>query len=168
MNLSRLERWLLSNQLEILEALYPEKAADYQEVREAIEHGYELHLDDFAQHIDEDAMTREECVLVIDILDMYSTLQQSYKSLGDNTGIDAAHLQFYGFDGNRETKYMFYARYFCKLDGGRFRSLQRSADFNSHVPSLDRYQRMVQAWKQSADRSLLSKEDMIRILQNDG
>jgi len=166
MELSRVERWILSNQFSILEILNPNEAASYKEVREAIEQGYEFHYDGFTQYIydGDNIMTIDESLLVIDVLDTFSELQRAYQGLSDKSGIENGRLRFFGFDGNHETKYMAYARYFCETGGGRFTSLDHSEDFNSHAPSLDRYRRMVEQWKVSSDKHDLQKDDIVRII----
>jgi len=166
MKLSRVERWILSNQFHILEALYSDNAGHYAEAREALESGYELHYKWLSQHIYDgrDIMTPEESSEVIDILSMFDSLKQVYWRLSDKTGIEQRRVEFCGFDGNHETKQMGYARYFCTSEGGRFTDLDRGDDFNSHTPTLPRYRRMLSEWKKSADKNNLSKDDIIRII----
>jgi len=166
MKLSRVERWILSNQFHILEALYPDDADHYAKVHEALESGYELHYEWFSEHIynDRDIMTPEENREVIEILSMFDSLKRAYGSLSDKTGIEESRVKFCGFDGNNETKQMGYARYFCTLKGGRFTDLDRGDNFNSHGPTLARYRRMLSEWKKSVDQNNLSKDDIIRII----
>lgn len=63
MKLSRTERWMLSNQYRILEALYPADAGSYARHREALESGYELHYDWMIGSIydDKDTLSSEDC-----------------------------------------------------------------------------------------------------------
>jgi uncharacterized protein YfbU (UPF0304 family) len=70
MKLSRVERWMLVNQMRMLEALYPDEARSIAEHREALEQGYELHYGEFAQHIydDKDTLTVEGCKEVLNVL----------------------------------------------------------------------------------------------------
>jgi uncharacterized protein YfbU (UPF0304 family) len=165
MQLTRAERWILSNQLRILEALYPGEAAYLRQHREAIENGYELHYSWAVEHIygDENIMTSAECQEVINILDMFGAIKTAYDALEDKSEIEEWTARFDGFDGNNETKQMAYARYFCSLDGGRFTELDRGDDFNSHTPVLDAYRRMLIEWRNSEDRYHLSKDDLVRI-----
>ncbi len=164
MKLTRTDRWILSNQYRILEALYPNEATAFAEAREAIECGYELHYRSLSEHIYDEGFSVEECNEVVDILDMFCTLKHSYEELPNKSGIDASEIEFDGFDGNYETKHMVYARYFCNHDGGRFSELTPNNDFNSHAPRLDRYRRMVKRWKDCADKHSLKKEDILRIM----
>jgi uncharacterized protein len=166
MKLTPAERWILSNQFSILERLNPDDAEHYRNVREAIECGYETDYDTYSPHIytGADVTTEEESMEVIEILAMFDALKQSYKGLSDKSGIDESRIQFHGFDGNTEGKQMAYARYFCSLDGGRFTDLDRGDNFNSHMPVLDWYRRMLAAWNASTDKYHLRKSDIERII----
>lgn len=172
MKLTKAERWILSNQYRILEALYPGEAKELAEDRDAIERGYEIHYDWMTQHIYEgdDTMSTAESKEVVDILAMFSALKSSFASLSDKTGIRASQVEFHGFDGNNETKQMGYARYFVRHDGGRFGDLRKGEhdDFNSHMPSLDRYRDMLATWQRVADKAhMMSKEQIVAVLKAD-
>jgi len=84
---------------------------------------------------------------VVNILDMWSFMESSYKDLSnaDKTRIEnEAHpfgdARFSGFDGNNESEYISVARFLIDhLD--RFTDF-KGRDLNSHMPSIDRYSRM--------------------------
>jgi uncharacterized protein YfbU (UPF0304 family) len=166
MRLSRTERWILSNQFRILEALYPEEAKNLAEQRIALERGYELHYDWLCEYIwDDDAvLTSEECREILDILTMFSSLQRGYEALADRNSIEERRIRFRGFDGNSETAQMAYAEYYCGQDGGRYQDLNLGGDFNSHMPMLDIYRRMLAAWRASECTHDLTADDICRIL----
>jgi uncharacterized protein len=170
MKLSRIERWLLVNQMRMLEALYPDEAKSIAEHREALEQGYELHYDEFAQHIydDSDGLSAEGCKEVLQILSMHQALKRSYDNLSDKSGIDEYRVRFAGFDGNDpiEGTMMAYTRWFCDSRGGRFKELDRGDDFNSHAPLLGSYRAMLKEWEKSKDKNRLTKDDIIRITDN--
>jgi len=163
MKLTKTERWILSNQYRILEALYPQEQKDLAERREALESGYEAEYDSMSQHIydDKDCLTEEQCREVIDILSMFRALHDAK----DKGGVEEKETILEGFDGNDtlESSYMAYARYFCKSDGGRFEE-SRKGDFNSHSLMLGIYRRMLKEWKNSAKPHQLTKEDIVRIV----
>jgi uncharacterized protein len=165
MKLSRVERWMLVNQMRILEALYPDEAKSIAEQREALEAGYELHYGGFAEHIydEKDALSPEACREVLDILSMHRALKFGYDALKDKSGIEESRVTFVGFDGNNETTLMGYTRWFCDSDGGRFKELNRGDDFNSHDPMLANYRAMLTEWEKSKDKNRLTKDDIIRI-----
>ncbi|SRR6266516_3680182 len=168
MKLTKIERWILANQYNILEKLYPDEKEYYSKCREILENGYEYHYDEISQHIykDSDTMSSEASQEVLDILHMFSDLKRSYDALKDNSGIEKHLLNFHGFDGNDhlEVKYLGYARFFCNSDGGRCKELDKGDDFNSHMPTLDRYRSMLAEWKKNKDIHKLSKEDIICII----
>jgi uncharacterized protein len=166
MKLSKLERLMLSNQLKILEKLYPEEASSYAEKRKAIEYGFALHFPWLMDHI-YDEMTVEECKEVLDILEMFSAIKRSYDNLKDKEGIKEDLIRFAGFDGNNEGAQMVYTRYFI-VDLDRYVELRYDADypdFNSHYPSLDRYLTMTAIWKKCKDKYKLSKEEILELLE---
>jgi len=162
MEFSRKERLILCNQCLILEKLYPEDAEGYAQTRKALEKGWALHYSALAQNIYEDGLSEQECQEVLDILSMYSFLTFAYKKLKDTEGIDEQSIKFDGFDGNSETSRMGYVRYFIK-DLGRFPELDSGGDFNSHIPRIHRYQKMLREWQLSSDKFELTKDDIIRI-----
>jgi len=168
MKLTRLERWVISNQLKMLEALYPDDVEFYAQKRKAIECGYEMHYSWACEHIykDDSIMSIDECKEVLEILEMFDSITNSYSSIKDKSGIDKKDVKFPGFDGNSEGKYMSYARYFCSLDGGRFVSITKDTDLNSHFPTLTIYRRMLNEWNKSKNKFNLSKSEIIDIIKS--
>jgi uncharacterized protein YfbU (UPF0304 family) len=164
MKLSRLDRTTLANQFKILQKLYPDETDIYKKFQEIVEYGYEAHYPELFQTVNEQTVSPELSKIVADILDMFLTIQRSYRQLKDKSGIDEYLLEFQGFDGNeRDEAYCIsYARFLCN-QGNSFRNLKKGDDFNSHMPTLSRYSRMVEEWKKSARRFELTKEDIIRI-----
>jgi uncharacterized protein len=97
----------------------------------------------------------DETVLseVVDILEMWSFLEDSYNRLSpvdkDKIKVEAEpfgdDVQFPGFDGNDETTHYAIARFLVeKMD--RFTSSFGGRDLNSHWPGLDAYRRMLSAF----------------------
>ncbi len=85
---------------------------------------------------------------VLDILDMWSFIEDGYASFDANekkqieTEADpfGSHVRFSGFDGNNEAKHMRIAEFLVeKLE--RFTGF-KGRDFNSHYPSLGSHRRM--------------------------
>jgi uncharacterized protein YfbU (UPF0304 family) len=165
MKLSRTERLILSNQNRIMEKLYPEEAESLAYRRKALESGYELHYENVAEEVYEETLSSEECSLVLNTMTMYEMIQRSYDQLGDKDGIKEWAITFHGFDGNSETSYMGYARYFCEPPDPRFDGLRLGSDsYNSHMPMVNRYRQMVEKWEASEDKYNLTKDDIIRII----
>lgn len=160
MELSIKERLMLSNQFRILEALYPDEADVYSERRIAIEEGYELHY--APDHIYAETLTPEECREVLDILNMYRALHFSTLRDEDPVNLSVDDVQFPGFDGNNEGTLMGYVEYFVvKL--GRFEELN-TGSFNSHAQMLGRYRRMLNVWKEAANKHELTQQEAEQIL----
>jgi uncharacterized protein YfbU (UPF0304 family) len=166
LKLTKTERWILSNHYRILEVLYPKEAQDLARSRNAIEKGYEGEYDSISSRIYEgsEALSLEECKEVWRILAMYSSLSVSYKALPDKTGIKANSIEFDGFDGNNETSQMTYTRYI--YEGGSYTNLSPGRDnFNNHgSTTLDIYRRMLSAWEATDKSNHLSRDDIIRVL----
>lgn len=168
-SLSLKERLQLSYQLKILEKLYPDEAEDYAAHRKAVENGYALHYDWMVDYFGKE-LPAEECEKVIDILDMYATILNSYEALEDKSGIDPEEIKFKGFDGNNEAEYRNYALYFM-YDLERFNELHVKTTrafgaHNSHRQMLYRYENMLKVWKSLSIHNQydLTKEDIIAIL----
>jgi uncharacterized protein YfbU (UPF0304 family) len=121
----------------------------------------------------DDQDTPEVITEVLDILDMWSTLEFCYAKLSDE---DKAHLKdaaepfgkdprFNGFDGNHEGTYMG-AAMFIVNDLNRFDEF-KGRDFNSHMASVDSYKRMLSVFEPILGRKSLdlSVEDLASILK---
>lgn len=152
-NLTRLDRYNISNQLRILEALYPDEAKDFALKREAIERGYEMLYGWDMDHIydGDDIMTVEESKEVWDTMDMFDAIDRSLKNLHlDPNILDGLPLkQFAGYDGNNETKFMSFAAFTVeRLERFTYLPMARKGYWNSHTPMRPVYQRMLQVWRQ--------------------
>jgi uncharacterized protein len=168
MRLTRAERLLVLRQLEILAEMKPDESDDFETMMDILTYGYEWHYDDIAADVFDDryTMTRDQSIIVVDILDMHRTLKYTYRDLKDNSGIESWKLDFIGFDGNNETRYMAYARFLIEKQR-KFEDVisQESSDkFNSHVPMMDSYKKMLEEWNRSPNKYKLTKSDIIRIL----
>lgn len=165
MDLTIVERLIISNQLMILEKLYPEEEKYYSTQRKAIECGYKLHYADLVENFF-DEMSEDECREVIDVLDMYRALTFSYQKLPDKAGIEEDEIHFDGFDGNEETSQYLYAQYFI-VDLDRFTELtygQKHPDLNSHSHRLEKYRAMLAVWKSIENKHNLNEKQIRAIL----
>jgi len=154
------ERLLLSNQFRILQRLVPEEAAGYEQAVKILERGYTFEYGGLLEPFS-DELGFDECREVMDILDMHRMLNDAYRKLEDQTGIDPNALKFRGFDGNQETEQMGYARFLIR-DQGKWDELLHT-ELNSHYPTLPSYRSMLQQWRASKDQYALTKDDLIRI-----
>ena len=123
---------------------------------------------------DVDADSRETVHEVVDVLNVWWFLEQSYARLSekdkDRVKKEAEpfgnHVVFRGFDGNEETEYLSIAEFLIdKMN--RFADF-KGRDLNSHFPSIERHRRMVRAFKPIrpylGGGNLLSAEHIIEIL----
>ncbi len=169
MELTRMERLIISNQLKILESLYPQEEEYYANQRKAIENGYKLHYDSIFVNISKDEMSEEDCQEILNILDMYRAITFSYEKLSDKNGINEEDIVFKGFDGHNETNKYLYTNYFI-FDLKRFDELkygQEFPDFSSHVEMLDTYKKMLNIWNKYPNKHNIDKNQIIELLKVD-
>jgi uncharacterized protein YfbU (UPF0304 family) len=167
--LTRLERYSLSLQLRLLEAAYPNEADAFSKTREAIENGYELlygwDMDYIADG--DDIMSSDECKEVWDTLEMFDAIERATRNSNDPEILASSFTSFMGYDGNNESKFMSFAR-FTMERMGRFEYVKLPKDkyWNSHMPVLDIYRRMLAVWHtmDRPSRMELDIQDVKRIL----
>lgn len=169
MDLSKVERLMITNQFKILEKLYPEDKEYYEIHRKALEEGYKLHYNDAFESLSTDEMTELECREVIDILNMYRALTFSYEKLEVKDDLSKESIKFKGFDGNdpAEIKRLLYTRYFI-MDLDRFQELkydEKHPSFNSHWPALNKYRKMLASWEEINKKHVLTREEIIHIVE---
>ncbi len=178
MNLSQLDRVMLANQYKILALLDSGSSDYYDTMREALEQGFESYYEEeLFKAAYPETLSSEDSTLVIDAMSMYDALQNSYRRLDDQSGIEEDRLVFPGFDGNHETAHYSYARFVVEREQ-RFTGLRFEKDrdgddtppaildrFNSHSPTLDFYRARISAWKALPNRYDLSREEILSILE---
>jgi uncharacterized protein YfbU (UPF0304 family) len=168
--LSRLDRLVLSNQLRILEALYPDEANDIAIRREALERGYEMLYEWDMDYIygGDDVMTSEESSEVWNTLDMFDSINRAANNLGMTDVLTKIPFAtFRGYDGNNETKFMAFAAYTVeRLKRFEHVKLPKIGYFNSHAPVRGIYQRMLKEWRKvtTERRFELTKNELKSIL----
>jgi len=101
----------------------------------------------------EDTKTPEIVNEVVNILDMWSFIEDSYEELSakDKNKLSkdvepfGNNPKFHGFDGNHETEYLSVARFIVK-DLDRYERFE-GRDLNSHFPSIYPYRRMLSVFE---------------------
>lgn len=160
--LSKKDRLFLINQYRILALLDKDEADYYQKCITILERGYEFHYYNLDQVVDT-PMSTEESREILDILDMFRVLKDSYKKLEDKSGIEEWQINFGGFDGNNEAGEMGYVRFLAEQDE-RFTDVIDPMKCNSHCPSIDRYRKMLDYFQRNfPDRQLLGKEQILAV-----
>lgn len=165
--LTRYERYRLSNELKILEALYPEESQYYAIHREAIESGYEMLYDWHMEHINGEGstMSSEESREVWDTFSMFDALARSIKRLDKPEYFENHFSKFRGYDGNNESKFMGFAAYTVKrLKRFEYLDIEGIDGWNSHMPIRETYKRMVEVWKSTESSYELSEPQIDQIL----
>lgn len=90
---------------------------------------------------------------VVDILDMWSFIEEGYRALSDEDKSRLADSatpfgkdpKFRGFDGNNEVEHMGVASFLIN-DLDRFEEF-KGRSMNSHMPSIDAYRRMLRVFE---------------------
>lgn len=166
MELTRVQRWLLVNQLRILAVLNPDEATMHSKHADALAQGFSGEYSEICSaYISPDAETLDEdaCREVLDVLSMFEAVQHAYADHANGDAIHATVPTFRGFDGNHEGPQLAYVRYLWH--DFRFVNTQAVAadPGNSHRPMLPHYRRMLTAWRLSADPYALTVADLIRL-----
>jgi len=166
MELTKKDRILLINQYRILAGLYKDDETHYEELIGILENGYEIFYSKIDEWISED-MPLVEGRLVLDILDVYRAIEDIKRSTKNQDLTEHHYSIFRGFDGNNESKYMGFCRFLIEKQG-KFREqeqyLLRNDNFNSHMPMIAKYQRMVSVANEIPNMWNMTVEDALRIL----
>lgn len=173
MELSKKDRLILVNQYRILQKLSTEgyEINDYESKITALLNGYTLHYEDLFDEFSETELSKEESRYVLDVLELYRAIIFSYCRLcGENSvsKLSDKDILFPGFDGNEESQYLSYARYFIE-DLGRYDEIKQycaEPDFNSHMNTTYRYKSMLEKLSHIdvPKRYCMSEEQLINIL----
>ena len=143
------KRMVLANQYRMLAILDADSSDHWTKAVNMAQEGWPVEsLPDVSmmQSYLRDALTREDQQFVLDALNVFELIQDGIKK-GFKPAYDMAAIKFPGFDGNNETKLMSYARHVVEGEG-RFEYVERSSSsFNSHMPNVELYQRMISAWE---------------------
>ena len=103
---------------------------------------------------DEHSHNPHHVTAVVDTLDMYSFLQDSFERLSpaEQAIVEgqvpraSSQIQFHGYDGNNELDHRRAVRYLVN-DLDRFESMKDVATLNSHSPVVEMYARMYEVFE---------------------
>ncbi|WP_334666562.1 YfbU family protein [Streptomyces cyaneofuscatus] len=160
MELTDAERLILSNQYQILAKL--DNDEHYALMAETLRRGYKWLYDEYLEQSLWPNVDDDKAEFVVDVLDLYSTLKASYSELEDKSGIEAREVKFPGFDGNNEGDLMGFANFLLKH--GRFDDVLNKGGNNSHMPTVEIYRRMLQAWRDMGEPAYPYSKEQIRQL----
>lgn len=166
MEMTHAQRLILSNQYYLMSKLTPENAAHYRRLQTIVERGYALQM----RELDKDFgnLPEDDCRQVIDFMEMYHALQESF-NLEDcrcdgAKDIDQRRLQFLGFDAATEAPLMHYVRFLVDEEGLYPQFEKTEHRFNSQVPMLEKYQRMLKVWRNCPRQYHLSCNEIQQII----
>ena len=164
MKLTRIERLVLFNQLEILKHLQPTRQASLENAQEVLSRGYEPFYGEVVLgHLYEEGVSDQQADFVYDVLNMFDALQRFEAASGEK--LDEYAARFAGFDGNSEGALVAFTEFVVERMG-RWDYL-KIKNFNSHMSS-EVYGRMLEVWKQidPQQRYKLTRAEVDAILRN--
>ena len=147
MEMTSAQRLILSNQYYLMSQMDPDNSAKYQRLQMIVERGYELQMHELNKEFG--CLTEAECREVINIMEMYHAMQESNKMLADQerTEVDQRRLQFLGFDIACEAQIVHYVRFLVDSEGLYPQFDKADHHFNSQIPMLEKYRRMLTTWR---------------------
>ncbi len=163
MEMTNAQRLILSNQYYLMSQMNPENAEKYQRLQTIVERGYALQMKELNKEYG--CISEEECQEVLNIMEMYFALQESYKMLGeaDRSDVDSRRLNFLGFDIASESQLVHYVRFLIDSEGHYPQFDKADHHFNSQIPMLEKYRRMLATWKQCPRQYHLSASEFTQI-----
>ncbi|WP_394239815.1 YfbU family protein [Vibrio astriarenae] len=163
MEMTNAQRLILSNQYRLMMKMDPENSGRYQRLQTIVERGYGLQM----RELDKDfgRLTEDACREVIDFMEMYHAMQESNKMLDaeERADVDQRRLLFLGFDAATEAQYVQYVRFLVDSEGLYPQFDKGDHHFNSQMPMLDKYRRMLATWRHCPRQYHLSAAEFKQI-----
>lgn len=167
------ERLIISLLADVHEHLGIENSVSPQLLRAAVLDGHIWALDWTYQSLADDYSVDKNVVKhVVDTLDMYMFLETGFEALhpDEQERVKAANYDssptFRGWDGNNESQYNSVASTLID-DMKRFGHFESRSHLNSHMPSVDVYDRMLAAFipiRETLSFSNLSADQIVAVL----
>ncbi|MGR5119100.1 YfbU family protein [Vibrio astriarenae] len=163
MEMTNAQRLILSNQYKLMMKMDPENSGKYQRLQTIVERGYELQMRELNK--DFGRLTEDECREIIDIMEMYHAMQESNKMLDESerADVDQRRLLFLGFDAATEAQCVHYVRFLVDSEGLYPQFDKADHHFNSQMPMLDKYRRMLATWRHCPRQYHLSAAEFKQI-----
>ena len=155
------ERLFLANQHEILGHLNTDNSDYHFKLAEQLRDGHEWLYSQSFDYFSEN-LPSEDADLVLDILQVYELIGDTYSRLSDKSGISDTQVKFPGFDGNNETEFMGFVDALEK--DGRYVHVIKAGQKNSHSAKVHVYERMIANWEALGKTMPLTKEQLLEIL----
>ncbi len=163
MEMTNAQRLILSNQYFLMSQLNPDDSEKYQRLQNIVERGYELQMRDIMK--DFGCIKEDVCREIIDIMEMYHAMQESYNMLAENAkpDVDKRRLTFLGFDIATESHLVHYVRFLIDSEGLYCQFDKADHHFNSQTPMLEKYRRMLVCWRKCPRQYHLSPSEFRQI-----
>ena len=167
MEIEKKDRLILINQYTILQFLDPDSRNSYEEKVEILRDGYKIFYSDLDISLDDD-MPEEKSEFVLSTLSVYRMIEYYKNKHQDDAEIcDHPLATFRGFDGNNESEYLGFTRFLINQQE-KFeeqKKYERETDgFNSHIPMVSAYARMVNKWRALGCGYEIPKDVVLEIL----
>ncbi len=157
--MDRSTRLILWNQFEILKLLDPTNAKDYDLKQDIVGTGYATQYSDVYTNISDQEASADMQRETLEVLEMFRALYNA--ELDGWKPSDPTRTKFGGFDGNNDDHY-FFAQFLLDQRGLYTESAPAR---NSHSSAtIERYRRMISAWKKAANRYHLTETEAEAIL----
>lgn len=165
LKLNDVERLILANQYQILEKLEPNN--EYGLLAEHLKNGYSFFYEDRILNNLNSVMSKEDQHFVIDVLNMFELLHDSYVMLEDKTGIDESYLKFGGFDYNNLYEIRLSGFVTALYAANKFTKVIPRGAFNSHSERVGRYTRYLNKFNKIGGNFPFSKDEILQVISFD-
>lgn len=164
MEMTNAQRLILSNQYFLMSQMDPANADKYKRLQTIIEHGYELQMSELSKEFG--CLSEAQCQEVIDVMDMYHAMQESYKMLDadQSRNIDSRRLNFLGYDLASEAQLVHYVRFLINIEQLYTQFDPSEHHFNSQIPMQNKYRRMLTTWRNCPRQYHLSENELTQIV----
>ncbi|WP_138494853.1 YfbU family protein [Paenibacillus pinistramenti] len=158
--LTKLERLILSNQLQILKALNLGDGEYYDEKIKILQRGYAHYYDQVMDMVSDD-IPQQISDEVFLILNMFRTLSLSFDDLSGagKAGIERESVIFRGFSRHLEFQHFSFASYVIEDDGG-YGDFDKPEGCDSGAPMLPAYRSMLRQWALMGHKQTLSPDEI--------
>lgn len=162
MDMTPVQRLILSNQYQIMAMLDAENAARYRRCQTIIKRGYGLQMRELDGEFSQ--LPEAECRTLLAMMEMYHALHISWGNLKDPQSVDARRLIFPGFDSTSEGPFLGYVRFLVESEG-RYTHFSAGVNrFDAQVPMWEKYQRMLAVWHNCPRQYHLSANEIAQVI----
>ncbi|MCY7964988.1 YfbU family protein [Bacillus inaquosorum] len=150
LELTKAQRVILINQMEILKKLQPSKEEEYDKYIEILDRGYTPYYSEIFGEPDEE-LDKDISRQVFDVFDMYQALYFDYQNLTEDEReqINEKDVLFKGYDGNNESQYSF--AHFVVFEMERYKFIKELLD-EGKIESMNSHRGMAGHYKELLNR----------------